>query len=165
MNLLGCPRFTNDIDILLALDKENLHLTKMVRLKEVRGVQCVCMTHYACKGSCGGTLEQIGICETNGCTSQWEMMEECDCTDGRHGKVDKDEDASVATAKDANGTALSDGDTVVLIKDLKLRGSSTVLKIGTKASNIKLTGNPEEIDCKIDGTAIVLRCEFVKKVG
>ena len=122
------------------------------------------MTHFACKGSCGGTLDQIGACETTGCSSQWEMMEECDCTDGKHGKADADE-APAAAAKDANGVALADGDTVVLIKDLKLRGSSAVLKIGTKATNIKLTANPEEIDCKLGGTAIVLRCEFVKKIG
>lgn len=121
------------------------------------------MAHYACKGSCGGTLEQIGACETNGCSAQWEMMEECACTDGRHGKAE--DDAPAAVAKDSNGTVLNDGDAVVLIKDLKLRGSSTVLKVGTKASKIRLTGNPEEIDCKLDGTAIVLRCEFVKKVG
>lgn len=120
------------------------------------------MTHYVCKGSCGGALEEIGACETEGCSAQWEMMEECDCTDGKHGAADEVD--SVA-AKDSNGTVLADGDTVVLIKDLKLRGSSTVLKVGTKASNIRLTANPEEIDCKLGGTAIVLRCEFVKKIS
>ncbi len=122
------------------------------------------MKHYACTGSCGGSLPDIGVCETNGCSAQWEIMEECACTDGKHGKADGD-DAPAPVAKDANGTPLSDGDSVVLIKDLKLRGSSTVLKVGTKASKIRLTQNPEEIDCKLDGTAIVLRCEFVKKVG
>lgn len=119
------------------------------------------MTHYACKGSCGGVLEEIGACETEGCSAQWEMMEECDCTDGLHGASDDQE----VVVKDSNGTILADGDTVVLIKDLKLRGSSTVLKVGTKASNIKLTSNSEEIDCKLGGTAIVLRCEFVKKIA
>lgn len=90
------------------------------------------------------------------------MMEQCECTDGDHGKVAVEE---VVVVKDSNGNMLSDGDTVVLIKDLKLRGSSTVLKVGTKATNIKLTSNPEEIDCRLDGTAIVLRCEFVKKIA
>jgi protein PhnA len=122
------------------------------------------MTHFVCKGSCGGTLEQIGVCETSGCSAQWEMMEECVCADGKHGKADVD-GAPEVVAKDSNGTVLKDGDTVVLIKDLKLRGSSTVLKIGTKASSIRLTGNPDEIDCKLNGTAIVLRCEFVKKIA
>lgn len=89
-------------------------------------------------------------------------MEECECVDGTHGKVAV---AETIVVKDGNGAVLRDGDAVVLIKDLKLRGSSTVLKVGTKASKIRLTQNPEEIDCKLDGTAIVLRCEFVKKVG
>lgn len=87
-------------------------------------------------------------------------MEECTCTDGNHGK---DVAHEMVVVKDANGNVLQDGDSVVLIKDLKLRGSSTVLKVGTRASKIKLTQNPEEIDCKLNGTAIVLRCEFVKK--
>lgn len=120
------------------------------------------MAHFVCKGSCGGSLAEMGACETNGCSAQWEMMEECACTDGHHGKIAAEE---VVVVKDSNGNVLKDGDAVVLIKDLKLRGSSTVLKIGTKASNIKLTSNPEEIDCKLDGTAIVLRCEFVKKIS
>lgn len=121
-----------------------------------------CMTHYVCKGTCGGMLDQIGVCEMDGCSAQWDMMEECVCADGSHGKTVAAEQMLV---KDSNGTVLQDGDAVVLIKDLKLRGSSTVLKVGTKASRIRLTQNPEEIDCKLDGTAIVLRCEFVKKVG
>lgn len=120
------------------------------------------MTHYVCKGSCQDVLEAIGICETDGCTSQWQMMAECQCTDGKHGLSDSVEKAVV---KDSNGNVLSDGDAVVVIKDLKLRGSSTVLKVGTKVSKIKLTENSAEIDCKIAGTAIVLRCEFVKKIA
>ena len=119
------------------------------------------MSHFVCKGSCAATSDIIGICETNSCTNQWEMMEECSCTDGKHGLADAEE---VILVKDSNGNTLSDGDTVVLIKDLKLRGSSAILKVGTKASNIKLTDNPEEIDCKLNGTAIVLRVEFVKKI-
>lgn len=120
------------------------------------------MIHYFCKGSCGGSISEIGVCETHACSAQWEMMEECDCADGNHGKNASDESLVV---KDSNGNVLQDGDTVVLIKDLKLRGSSTVLKVGTKASKIRLTQNPEEIDCKLDGTAIVMRCEFVKKIS
>lgn len=103
------------------------------------------------------------MCEAEGCSAQWEMMEACNCTDGQHGR--RADVEVVAVAKDSNGNVLKDGDAVVLIKDLKLRGSSTVLKVGTKASKIRLTANPEEIDCKLDGTAIVLRCEFVKRVG
>jgi protein PhnA len=66
--------------------------------------------------------------------------------------------------KDSNGNILNDGDSVTLIKDLKLKGSSTVLKRGKVAKNIKLTSDPEEIDCKLDGSKIVLRTEFVKKI-
>lgn len=66
--------------------------------------------------------------------------------------------------KDAHGTPLADGDTVALIKDLKLRGSSEVLKQGTKAKNIRLVDGDHEIDCKIDGSAMALKACFVKKV-
>lgn len=65
--------------------------------------------------------------------------------------------------KDANGNPLADGDTVVLIKDLKLRGGSGVLKGGTKVKNIRLVAGDHEIDCKIDGSAMALKACFVKK--
>jgi protein PhnA len=65
--------------------------------------------------------------------------------------------------KDAYGTALADGDTVSLIKDLKLKGSSEVLKQGTKVKNIRLVHGDHEIDCRIDGSAMALKAEFVKK--
>ena len=66
--------------------------------------------------------------------------------------------------RDAHGTPLKDGDTVTLIKDLKLRGSSEILKQGTKAKNIRLVDGDHEIDCKIDGSAMALKASFVKKV-
>ena len=65
--------------------------------------------------------------------------------------------------KDAHGTPLADGDTVVLIKELKLRGSSQVLKQGTKAKNIRLVDGDHEIDCRIDGSSMALKACFVKK--
>jgi len=65
--------------------------------------------------------------------------------------------------KDSNGNLLQNGDSVHLVKDLKVKGSSSVLKRGVKIKNIKLTDDPAEIDCKIEGTAIVLKTEFVKK--
>ena len=65
--------------------------------------------------------------------------------------------------KDAHGNVLADGDTVILIKDLKLRGGSGVLKGGTKAKNIRLVDGDHEIDCKIDGMAVGLKACFVKK--
>ncbi|MGE0867528.1 MAG: zinc ribbon domain-containing protein YjdM [Kofleriaceae bacterium] len=73
-------------------------------------------------------------------------------------------DAEVArVVKDAVGNVLADGDTVTLIKDLKLRGSSEVLKQGTKVKNIRLVDGDHEIDCKIDGTPMALKAMFVKK--
>jgi protein PhnA len=78
----------------------------------------------------------------------------------------KEADAQAETArvvKDAHGNVLADGDTVVLIKDLKLRGGSGVLKGGTKAKNIRLVDGDHEIDCKIDGSAMALKACFVKK--
>ena len=65
--------------------------------------------------------------------------------------------------KDAHGNVLADGDSVVLIKDLKLRGGSGVLQGGTKAKNLRLVDGDHEIDCKIDGTAMALKACFVKK--
>lgn len=65
--------------------------------------------------------------------------------------------------KDAHGNVLVDGDSVILVKDLKLRGSSGVLKQGTKARNIRLVEGDHEIDCKIEGTAMALKACFVKK--
>jgi protein PhnA len=71
---------------------------------------------------------------------------------------------SAKTYRDAAGNTLQDGDTVILIKDLKLKGSSKVLKMGTKVKNIRLVDSDHDIDCKIDGIgAMSLKSEFVKK--
>lgn len=67
--------------------------------------------------------------------------------------------------KDSNGNVLQDGDTVTVIKDLKVKGSSLVVKVGTKVKNIRLVDGDHDIDCKIDGIgAMKLKSEFVKKV-
>lgn len=66
--------------------------------------------------------------------------------------------------KDSNGSLLADGDTVTLIKDLKVKGSSLVLKRGTTVKKIKLTDDADEVDCRINGSSIVLRTEFLKKI-
>ena len=69
------------------------------------------------------------------------------------------------TIKDANGNILQDGDTVTVIKDLKVKGSSTVVKVGTKVRNIRLVEGDHDIDCKIDGIgAMKLKSQFVKKI-
>ena len=67
-------------------------------------------------------------------------------------------------AKDAVGNILSDGDSVALIKDLPVKGAGQTLKVGTVIRSIRLTGDPQEIDCRFDGIkGLVLRAEFVKK--
>ncbi len=66
---------------------------------------------------------------------------------------------------DANGNPLADGDTVTVIKDLKVKGSSTVVKVGVKVKNIRLVDGDHDIDCRIDGIgAMKLKSQFVKKV-
>ncbi|HLP33297.1 MAG TPA: alkylphosphonate utilization protein [Bacteroidia bacterium] len=66
--------------------------------------------------------------------------------------------------KDSNGTLLNDGDTVKLIKDLKVKGSSLTLKRGTVVKNIKLTDDEDEVDCRVEKMSIVLRTEFLQKM-
>ncbi|QIW10098.1 zinc ribbon domain-containing protein YjdM [Francisella sp. LA112445] len=69
------------------------------------------------------------------------------------------------TIRDSNGNLLEDGDTVTVIKDLKLKGSSQVIKVGTKVKNIRLVEGDHDIDCKVDGFgAMKLKSQFVKKV-
>ena len=70
----------------------------------------------------------------------------------------------VKVVKDSVGNTLRDGDTVTVIKDLKVKGSSLVIKVGTKVKNIRLVDGDHDIDCKIDGVgAMQLKSEFVKK--
>ncbi len=65
---------------------------------------------------------------------------------------------------DANGNALTDGDSITVIKDLKVKGTSLVVKVGTKVKNIRLVDGDHDIDCKIDGIGpMKLKSEFVKK--
>ena len=76
-----------------------------------------------------------------------------------------DSDDAEKVIRDANGNVLQDGDTITVIKDLKVKGSSSVVKVGTKVKNIRLVDGDHDIDCKIDGFgAMKLKSEFVKKV-
>lgn len=65
--------------------------------------------------------------------------------------------------KDSNGTLLNEGDTVTVIKDLKVKGSSGVIKRGTVVKNIRLTNSPAEIEGRVERTLMVLKTEFLKK--
>ena len=75
-------------------------------------------------------------------------------------------EAETFIVKDANGTELKDGDTVTVIKDLKVKNSSDVVKVGTKVKNIRLVDGDHNIDCKIPGIGpMALKSEFVKKAS
>ncbi|ETT83034.1 zinc ribbon domain-containing protein YjdM [Viridibacillus sp. FSL R5-0477] len=79
--------------------------------------------------------------------------------------LESEESEHTKVIKDANGNVLNDGDSVTVIKDLKVKGSSSVLKIGTKVKSIRLVEGDHNIDCKIDGFgAMKLKSEFVKKI-
>lgn len=86
------------------------------------------------------------------CAHEWSLEAE-----------NSEEDEKIIT--DVNGNVLNDGDTVTIIKDLKVKGSSSTLKQGTKVKNIRLVDGDHDIDCKIDGFgAMKLKSEFVKKI-
>ncbi|OSI12742.1 zinc ribbon domain-containing protein YjdM [Neisseria canis] len=109
------------------------------------------MTYPACP-QCGSNLTYHDglhlVCPE--CAFEWDEHAEADAGDA-------------FSVKDANGTPLADGDSVVLIKDLKVKGSSQVIKQGTKVKSIRLQEGDHNIACKIDGSAMNLKSEFVKK--
>jgi protein PhnA len=86
------------------------------------------------------------------CSHEWPMK----------AQQDDSEDAS-AVIKDANGTPLADGDTVTLIKDLEVKGSSITIKQGTRIKGIRLTTGDHDVDCKVDGISLQLKSGFLKK--
>lgn len=69
----------------------------------------------------------------------------------------------LSNVKDSNGTPLNEGDSVQVIKSLKVKGSSTTIKQGTVIKRIRLTDDDEEVDCKVDGMSVVLKTCFLKK--
>lgn len=93
------------------------------------------------------------VCSSAECAHEWSLDTEAESSE--ENKV----------VRDANGNILNDGDAITIIKDLKVKGSSSVLKIGTKVKNIRLVDGDHDIDCKIDGFgAMKLKSEFVKKI-
>jgi protein PhnA len=70
---------------------------------------------------------------------------------------------AAAEVRDANGNLLQDGDSVVLIKDLKVKGSSLTLKMGTKVRNIRVVGGDHDIEGKVDGSPMMLKAMYVRK--
>lgn len=106
-------------------------------------------------------------CPKCGYEYTYELNALCHCTDcGNEWNPDLAEEPASdgLVVKDANGGLLSDGDTVVVIKDLPVKGSTKPIKGGTKVKNIRLRDGDHNIDCKIDGFgAMALKSEFVKK--
>jgi protein PhnA len=99
------------------------------------------------------TYENDGILICPECAYEWSLAVE----------ISNAEDKKIV--KDAHGNILKDGDSVALIKDLKIKGSSSVIKAGTKVKNIRLVDEDHNIDCKIDGFGKMgLKSEFVKKI-
>ena len=99
-------------------------------------------------------LEHPGHLECMTCGHEWSAAP---------GSEQPDQAAGPRVVKDAYGTVLADGDSITLIKDLKLKGSTQVIKGGTKAKGIRLVDGDHEISCKIEGAAIGLKACFVKK--
>lgn len=100
------------------------------------------------------TYEDNGMLICPECAHEWSKDVANDTADNK--KV----------VRDAHGNILNDGDTVALIKDLKVKGSSTVIKAGTKVKNIRLVDEDHDIDCKVDGFGKMgLKSEFVKKIS
>lgn len=98
------------------------------------------------------TYEDGGLFVCPECAHEWSLESETASSE------------DVKIVKDANGNVLNDGDTVIVIKDLKVKGTSSVLKMGTKVKGIRLVDGDHDIDCKIDGFgAMKLKSEFVKK--
>ncbi len=88
-----------------------------------------------------------------------------ECAHEWSNKVVEEGTDNIRVVRDAHGNVLNDGDTVTVIKDLKVKGSSSVVKVGTKVKNIRLVEGDHDIDCKIDGIGdMQLKSEFVKKV-
>lgn len=102
-------------------------------------------------------------CGIDNCYFDGVMMVCPDCSHEWSESEVESEKVEDTTPRDSNGAELFDGDDVVVIKDLKVRGSSMVVKRGTKVRKIRLTDNHEEIDGKVDGSAIVLKTCFLKK--
>lgn len=91
------------------------------------------------------------------CGHEWKVEETAETTT-------PSEDTDTLVIKDANGNVLQDGDTVVLIKDLPVKGAPRPIKAGTKVKNIKLTSGDHNIDCKVDGFgAMALKSIYVRK--
>lgn len=112
-------------------------------------------------------MSQLPPCPQCGSEYTYEDGTQLICPECAHEWTEAEVAAEEAgkVARDANGNELHDGDAVTVIKDLKVKGSSSVVKVGTKVKSIRLVDGDHDIDCKIDGIGpMKLKSEFVKKV-
>jgi|TARA_R110002126_G_scaffold13118_1_gene55995 protein PhnA len=114
-------------------------------------------------------MSELPKCTECGSEYTYEMQNMYACPECGHEwpqtAVLADEDAAPKEIKDAVGNVLQDGDTITVIKDLKVKGSSSVVKVGTKVKGIRLVDGDHDIDCKIPGIGPMgLKSQFVKKV-
>lgn len=105
------------------------------------------------------------MCEMNDILEHTDQLECVTC--GHEWEKDSAQEAESSTreARDAHGNLLADGDIVAMVKDIKLKGTSDVLKIGTKSKPIRLVDGDHEISCKMGGISIALKAMYVKKVS
>lgn len=103
------------------------------------------------------TYEDRGLCNCPECGHEWSPAQQ---------EAKAQSESAAKVIRDANGVELKDGDTVTVIKDLKVKGSSTVVKVGTKVRGIRLVDGDHDIDCKVPGIGPMgLKSEYVKKVS
>jgi len=105
--------------------------------------------------------ESCPICGLTDIMASTSGRVEC-VTCGHEWTRDGDSDG-IGEVRDAFGNLLENGDSVTLIKDLKLKGTSSTLKIGTKVKGIRLVAGDHQVDCKVEGRGILLKAEFLKK--
>jgi protein PhnA len=108
------------------------------------------------------TLPACPVCHMPNTYPDGEMLVCADCGH-EWSSADAPTSDEARVVKDANGNVLVDGDSVILTKDLKVKGSSIVIKKGTKVKNIRIVEGDHDIDCKVDGVALSLKSEFLKK--
>ena len=102
------------------------------------------------------TYEVGSLYNCPGCGHEWSIV----------GAGDSEDEDGLGVIRDAVGNVLQDGDTVSVIKDLKIKGTNNVVKVGTKVKNIRLVDSDHDIDCKVPGVGQMgLKSEFVKKVA
>lgn len=109
-------------------------------------------------------LPNCPICGESNTYPDGSMIVCADCGHEFSGSVELDGGGSdERVVKDSNGNVLANGDSVIVIKDLKVKGSSIVVKKGTKVKSIRIVEGDHDIDCKVDGVSLSLKSEFLKK--